>query len=144
VVFVFFGWFATLGTTWTQAHSLPWPVWFGASGSGLLSCALLMVNNLRDIPTDTQAGKHTLAVRLGDRWSRRLFSAYLAVALLLGLACIAATTWAALLLLLVPPALLLTRNVFSGAQGHQLLPALTGTGLLTLGYGVLLGIALAI
>ena len=143
ILFVTFGWFATLGTTWTQAHSLPWPVWLGASGSGLLSCALLMVNNLRDIPTDAAAGKHTLAVRLGDRRSRRLYAGYLGVALLLGLACIPATGWAALVLLLVPPATILALGVFAGARGRLLLPALTGTGLLILGYCVLLGIALA-
>ncbi len=66
-VFVFFGLVAVLGTTWTQAGRVPgWPAWAGAVGIGLLACALLMVNNIRDIPTDALSGKRTLAVRLGE------------------------------------------------------------------------------
>ena len=56
-----------LGTTYTQADRMSWPAVLGAVGIGLIACALLMVNNLRDIPTDVVAGKRTLAVRLGER-----------------------------------------------------------------------------
>ena len=70
-VFLFFGLMATLGTLWTQSGSLPWTAWAGAAGVGLIACALLIVNNIRDIPTDSQVGKTTLAVLLGDRLNER-------------------------------------------------------------------------
>ncbi len=69
-VFVFFGLMATVGTTYTQVLRAPWQAWLGACAIGLLACAILMVNNIRDIPTDALAGKHTLAVRLGESGAR--------------------------------------------------------------------------
>ena len=73
-VFVFFGLMATVGTTWTHIPSAPWWLWLMASCLGLMSVAMLMVNNIRDIPTDSATGKKTVAVRLGQRASRILFS----------------------------------------------------------------------
>ena len=73
-VFVFFGLMATVGTTWTHIPSAPWWLWLMASCLGLMSVAMLMVNNIRDIPTDIATGKKTVAVRLGQRASRILFS----------------------------------------------------------------------
>ena len=75
MVFVFFGLLACVGTTWTQVQSAPWWLWMSASALGLLSVALLMANNIRDIPTDRESGKMTAAVRLGDRTSRWVFAA---------------------------------------------------------------------
>lgn len=86
-VFLFFGWLATLGTLWVQSFRLPWQAWVLASGVGFLSCALLMVNNLRDIHTDLEAGKRTLAVRLGESRARHAFVALIC----LGATCGAAT-----------------------------------------------------
>src|SRR5690625_4329443 len=71
-VFIFFGLVAVLGTTYTQADQISGLALTGAIGTGLVSTALLMANNVRDLPTDAEAGKMTLAVRLGDtaaRWS---------------------------------------------------------------------------
>ena len=65
-VFIFFGLVATLGTTYTMAGGVSAAAWAGAVAVGLYACAVLMVNNLRDIPTDIEAGKRTLAVLLGD------------------------------------------------------------------------------
>ena len=65
-VFVFFGLVATIGTTYVVAEELPSLAWIAGCIAGCLACALLVVNNLRDIPTDRVAGKQTLAVRLGD------------------------------------------------------------------------------
>src|SRR5699024_10355730 len=65
-VFVFFGLVAVLGTTFTQADEVSGLAWAGAVGTGLVSTSLLMANNVRDIPTDRESGKMTLAVRLGD------------------------------------------------------------------------------
>ena len=74
-VFVFFGLVAVCGTTYVQVGRVTGPALVCAVAVGLLACAILVVNNLRDIPTDTTAGKRTLAVRLGDRGTRRLYAA---------------------------------------------------------------------
>ncbi|QWW19300.1 1,4-dihydroxy-2-naphthoate polyprenyltransferase [Schaalia sp. 19OD2882] len=79
MVFVFFGLMACVGTTWTQVPQAPWWLWVAASSLGLLSVAMLMVNNIRDIDTDAVAGKRTLAVRLGRRVSLIVFSGCLAL-----------------------------------------------------------------
>lgn len=144
MVFVFFGLVATLGTTYTQSQELHWTTWLGAIGIGLLACALLMVNNLRDIPTDSAAGKRTLAVMLGERKARQLYAGYVIGALALGLVCLPATPWVLLLLSLLPAAIGLSLAVLSGARGMLLLPILAGTGVFELGYAVLLGFALAL
>ena len=143
-VFVFFGLVATLGTTYTQIDGLTWPTWLGAVGVGLLACALLMVNNLRDIPTDAVAGKRTLAVRLGDHRARRAYTALVVLPVLLGAACAFASAWTLLVLALFPAAVALSVMVLVGARGRALVPVLAGTGLLQLGYGMLLGLALAL
>jgi 1,4-dihydroxy-2-naphthoate octaprenyltransferase len=143
-VFVFFGLLATLGTLWTQALQLSWPAWAGAVGIGLIACALLMVNNIRDLPTDARVGKHTLAVRLGDRPARVVYALMVWVPLALGVACAAVSPWALLVLLLAPWTFRVSRVVLSGAAGRDLIVVLRDTGLLELGYGVLLGVGLAL
>ena len=143
-VFVFFGLVATVGTTYTQALAVPWPAWVGAVGVGLLACALLMANNLRDVPTDAVAGKRTLAVRLGERRARRLFAVELLGALAAGALCAIAAPWSLLVLLLALPVTVLSLTVLAGARGRLLIPVLAGTGMVSLGYGVLLGIGLAL
>ena len=143
-VFVFFGLVAVLGTTFTQTGTLSWPAWAGAIGVGLLACALLMVNNIRDIPTDVVAGKRTLAVRLGDKRARRLYVAFLVLPVLLAVSCAPWAPWSLLALLLALPVGLLATTVLAGARGVLLRPVLAATGLLELGYGVLLGLGLAV
>ena len=76
-VFVFFGLVATLGTEFVQEHVLQSWGWVMAVMIGLFSCAVLMINNIRDIPQDAQAGKRTLAVLLGARWSRVAYALFL-------------------------------------------------------------------
>lgn len=143
-VFVFFGLVATLGTTYTQADGVSWPAVVGAVAVGLLACALLMVNNLRDIPTDVVAGKRTLAVRLGDHRARRVYAVLVTAPVALGAVCALANPWAALVLLLGLPAGVLAGTVLLGARGRLLKPVLAGTGLLELGFGLILGLGLAI
>lgn len=143
-VFVFFGLVATLGTTYTQSDVVTWPALVGAVAVGLLACAILMVNNLRDIPTDVVAGKRTLAVRLGDWRARRVFAAMIWLPLLLAVVCAFAAPWALVTLVLLLPAVLLTLPVLAGARGPLLVPVLAGTGLFELAYGVLLGVGLAL
>jgi 1,4-dihydroxy-2-naphthoate polyprenyltransferase len=143
-VFLFFGLMATLGTTWTQALELSWPAWAGATGVGLIACALLMVNNIRDLPTDSQVGKMTLAVRLGDRRARLAYVAMITLPLALAVACAPIAPWSLLTLVLVPWVVRLARIVLGGAAGRDLIVVLRDTGLLELGYGILLGVGLAL
>ncbi len=144
-VFVFFGLVAVLGTTYTQAGRLSWPAWVGAVSVGLLACALLMANNLRDVPTDALVGKRTLAVRMGERWSRRAYAVLVILPVLLGGAvCAFASVWTLMVLVLLAPAVLLSVTVLLGARGRALVPVLAGTGMLELAFGVLLGLGLAL
>ncbi|MDM7832232.1 1,4-dihydroxy-2-naphthoate polyprenyltransferase [Cellulomonas edaphi] len=143
-VFVFFGLVAVAGTTYTQAGGVSWAAWVGAVAVGLLACALLMVNNLRDVPTDALVGKRTVAVRLGDHRARRVYAALVVVPVLLGGVCAFANPWAVIVLVLLVPASILAGVVLLGARGRALVPVLAGTGMLELGFGVLLGMGLAL
>ncbi len=141
-VMVFFGYVATLGTTYTQALSINAPALLGATGVGLLSCAILMANNIRDIATDIPAGKKTLAVRLGDGRARTAYALMVAVAIASGALVAIWEPWALVVTALAIPGLLLARRVIAGAHGPDLIKVLAGTGMLVLGFGVLLGGAL--
>ena len=143
-VFVFFGLVAVLGTTYVQLERLTWPALLGGVACGALACAILVTNNLRDIPTDTGAGKRTLAVQLGDRRTRLLFTALVAVAFVVPLLLVPATPWALLALLSAPLAAGPLGRVRSGVTGRDLVPVLAGTGKLQLGYSVLLTLGLVL
>ena len=143
-VFVFFGLVAVLGTVYTQTNRVTVASVLGAVSVGLLACAILMANNIRDIPTDAVVGKRTLAVRLGDRRARRAYVAMVWLPLVLGALCAFANPWAVIVLLLVPPATLLSIPVLAGARGKLLVPVLAATGLYELGFGALLALGLAI
>ena len=148
MVFVFFGLMATVGTTFTQVASAPWWVWILASGIGLISVALLMVNNIRDIPTDREAGKRTIAVRLGEGPARGAFVSMLAVAVLtagaglVGASGIHPGVIVGVVTALALGAVLPCRRVLSGASGRALIPALRDTGIYALVWGVAVGAAL--
>jgi 1,4-dihydroxy-2-naphthoate polyprenyltransferase len=147
-VFVFFGLVAVLGTTYTQAGRVDVGTWCGAVAIGALACAILVANNLRDIPTDAGAGKRTLAVRLGDANSRWLYvalvSAAFAAALVAALVPGSGRPWALLALGAVAAAVAPVRSVRDGAKGLELLPVLRDTGRLELLYAVLLGVGLGV
>ncbi len=143
-VFVFFGLVAVLGTTYTQAGRVGLEALAGAVAIGLLACAILVANNLRDVPTDTAAGKHTLAVRIGAPATRRLYAALVAGAFVLAVLVALRRPAALITLVAVPAALPPVRAVLRGDAGLQLLPVLRDTGRLELVYAVLLGLALAL
>jgi 1,4-dihydroxy-2-naphthoate octaprenyltransferase len=143
MVFVFFGLVAVVGTAYVQTESFELPALCAATGVGALACALLVVNNLRDIPTDTVSGKRTLAVLLGADRTRAL---YLLLVLAAAVACVAvavSTTWWALIGLgFLVPALRGLRTVMSGAVGPALVPVLQSTGLAELAWAVLVAVPL--
>jgi 1,4-dihydroxy-2-naphthoate octaprenyltransferase len=143
-VFVFFGLVAVVGTTFVQTGSVDGLAVAASVPIGLLSVALLVVNNLRDIEGDAAVGKRTLAVLLGDRGTRIAFAALPAVAFAVVVAIGVARPWALLALLAVPLAVPPVRTVLAGGRGPALIAALQGTGLLTLVTGVLLGAGLAL
>jgi 1,4-dihydroxy-2-naphthoate octaprenyltransferase len=144
-VFVFFGLVATLGTTYVIVEKFPAHAWAAGSAAGFLACALLVVNNLRDIPTDRAAGKRTLAVRLGDSRTRWLYVGCLAAAaILIVVIAVAWRTWAAIALagfvVAIPPIRLVRR----GAQGRDLIAVLASTARTQLIVGLLLALGLAL
>ena len=143
-VFVFFGLVAVLGTTYVQAEELTWPSLAGGIGCGALACAILVTNNLRDIPTDEDVGKRTLAVVLGDRRTRTLYPALVVAAFLAAVAVAPVAPGALLALLAAPLAAAPVRAVRSGLTGRALVPVLQGTGQLQMAYGALLTAGLAV
>jgi 1,4-dihydroxy-2-naphthoate octaprenyltransferase len=143
-VFVFFGLVAVVGTTFAQTLTLPWLAFAAAVPIGLLSVALLVVNNLRDVAGDAAVGKRTLAVVVGERGTRVGYAALLAVAFLVVLLIGLVRPWALVGLLALPLGTSPVRTVLSGGKGPELIAALQGTGLLTLATGVLLSAGLAL
>jgi 1,4-dihydroxy-2-naphthoate octaprenyltransferase len=143
-VFLFFGPVAVLGTEYTQSGRVS-GLGIGASvGVGLLSCAVLVANNLRDVPSDTVSGKRTLAVMLGERDTRVLYAALVVIPLGMSLVLSLRAPWALLglvALVLLVPAL---RRVLGGARGPALIPVLRDTGLAMLAWAVGTAIGLAI
>ncbi|PRY02620.1 1,4-dihydroxy-2-naphthoate polyprenyltransferase [Allonocardiopsis opalescens] len=143
-VFVFFGLVAVVGTAYIQLLAAPWTAWAAAVPVGLVAVALLVVNNLRDIPSDTEAGKRTLAVVLGDRATRLLYAGAVAGAFAVALLTLAASWWVALVLLAVPLAVAPVRTVLGGATGPALIPPLAATGRLQLVMSLLYAVGLAL
>ena len=143
MVFLFFGLVATVGTVVLQTDVRTQEAWFAGAGVGLFAVAVLVVNNIRDIPTDRLAGKRTLAVRMGDRASRILYVLCVllpfAVPGLFGFANPGMVlVW--LVLLVVAPCVLI---VLTARTPRELILALQLTSLAALAYGVLLGVAFA-
>lgn len=147
-VFAFFGVVPVVGTAYVQALTIPAAAWVASIGVGALTCAVLVANNLRDIPTDAAVGKRTLAVRMGDRATRvgyvvLVVSAYAvipAIALPGGLGLAFAWLGIVSAALAIRPVIAVT----TGATGRALVPVLQASGLLVLVYGLLLAAGLAL
>jgi 1,4-dihydroxy-2-naphthoate octaprenyltransferase len=146
-VFVFFGLVATAGSAYVQhlpqIHSFPWgfALWAGVP-VGLLAAALLQANNLRDVGTDKETGKKTVAVRLG-----RVRAGYLYVGTLIAAAAAIGVLqhyrgWALLALLAIPLGAVPARLALSAKNGRELLPMLATTARLQLAVGILLTVGL--
>ncbi len=143
-VFLFFGLLAVLGTTYVNSRTITAAAVAAAVGIGLLACALLMINNLRDVHTDVLAGKRTLAVLLGDGRARWLLvttigGAYLAVGVV-GIT----HPWCLIALLSVPLAIPPVRQVINGDRGLALIRPLGAIGRLEFVYAALITLGLVI
>ncbi|MEO6471303.1 MAG: 1,4-dihydroxy-2-naphthoate polyprenyltransferase [Aeromicrobium sp.] len=143
-VFVFFGLVAVLGTTYVQTEKLTWLSLAAGLGIGSLACSILVANNLRDIPTDIESGKRTLAVVLGDKGSRTFFLVLLLIALSSLAWAATFTAWALLGLISLPLAARAYATVAGGAKGMALIPVLRDAGLTELLYAVGLTVGLVI
>ena len=142
-VFVFFGLTAVLGTVYVHAERVSWEALGCAVAVGCLSVAVLVANNLRDIPTDREAGKITLAVRLGDRGTRRFYLALVTVPFLVTAALAFAHPATSVGLLAAPLLVTPVRAVMAGNTGVRLIPVLRDTGMAMLAWAILTGAALA-
>ena len=145
-VFVFFGVVATAGSAYVQTGELSGLALATSVPVGFLATALLVVNNLRDIPGDTLVGKKTLAVRLGDSRTRWLYvallvGAFVGVPLVSGLGGRPAGALALMALVLAQKPV---TQVLGGARGPALIPVLGATGKVQLAFGLLLTIGFAI
>jgi 1,4-dihydroxy-2-naphthoate octaprenyltransferase len=144
-VFLFFGLVATAGSAYVQHRHIPAAAWVGGVATGLLAVAILVVNNLRDVPTDAVAGKRTLAVRIGEARTRLLFIGLIATGLVLaaiGVPLASHSAWPVLVVLALPLAREPVTAVREGGVGRALIPALGGTGRLELAVAVLLALGL--
>jgi 1,4-dihydroxy-2-naphthoate octaprenyltransferase len=143
-VFVFFGLAAVSGTAYVQMDRLTWLAVVASVPVGLLACALLVINNLRDIPTDSFSGKRTLAVVLGDRRTRLLYTTCVTAPFAIAVALAPADPLALITLIATPLAVVAARLVLTGVTGRELIAALGQTGRLQLAFGALLTAGLAI
>ena len=141
-VFVFFGLVATVGSAYVQPEGWSGLAWLVAVAVGCLSTALLVTNNLRDIPTDQATGKITLAVRMGDARTRWLFVIFLVLPFMVAAIVAVQRPWALLALAALPMAVRAVGPVRAGATGRDLIPVLEATGKTQLVYGILLTIGL--
>ncbi len=143
--FVFFGMVAVVGTYFVQAEAAPGLVWLAAIPVGCTVTAILVANNLRDIETDREAGKTTLAVVLGERGTRAWYLLLIAAAYGVAIALWPATAvepWALFVLLSLPVAIAPLRAVADGTAGRALNATLVQTARFHLVFGVLLALAL--
>lgn len=143
-VFVFFGLVAVMGTQFTQLRTITW-VGFGcAVAVGAMSAGVNLVNNLRDIPTDSAAGKTTLAVILGDTATRRLYCLLVSIPFVVSLAFFTVSPWAGIGIIALPLAIKAAVPVVKGQTAKELIPVLGATGKAMVVWAVATAIALAV
>ena len=143
-VFIFFGLVATVGSYYVQEQVINWQIIFLAIPVGAHSCAILAINNLRDLPQDALSGKRTMAVKIGEKNTRRFFVLLLATAQILAIGASAITQLAFISALCLPLTFLISKEVLAGAAGKELISVLTKTAKLQLLMAVLITTALII
>ena len=141
-VFLFFGIVATVGTYFVQTEELNLQIFIVAVPMGSLSCAILVINNLRDRAQDELVGKRTMAVRLGDKGARVLYISLLISAHLFAL--LTFTPFALLTLLALPISAPLAKSIWAGTSGAALIPYLAKTGKLQLVFALLFALGLVL
>lgn len=144
MVLVFFGFVATCGSAYVQLQRVPWLAVVAAVPVGLLACAILLVNNLRDIDSDARVGKRTLAVRVGRDRTRQLYRASVVLSLAVAAATAPVAPGALLALAAAPLALTPLRIVASKVDPPSLVRALIATARLQLAFSVLLAVGLVL
>ena len=140
-VFTFFGVVATVGTYYVQTLHITVAAFAASIPMGSLSCALLAINNIRDIPGDQLVGKKTLAVKLGDQKSRKFFALLLISAYIFPI--FTGHPLALLTLITAPAAYKIAQEVLAGASGKDLIPLLGQTGQLQLHFALTFALALS-
>jgi len=143
-VFLFFGLVATIGSYVVQSHRISWQSALVSVPVGALSCSLLAINNLRDLPKDALVGKRTVAVRLGDKRARTMLISLLVLVHLVAALAALITPWTLITLLFLPITGKIARGVQSGAAGAQLIPMLGQVGKLQLFLSTALAFALLV
>jgi 1,4-dihydroxy-2-naphthoate octaprenyltransferase len=143
-VFIFFGLVATVGSYYIQTEQFNWQIFLLAIPVGTLSCAILAVNNLRDLPQDNLVGKRTMAVRIGEKNTRVFFMLLLVTAQVTALAAASISSLALITLICSPITYSVVRQVLNGAVGADLIEVLSKTAKLQLVMASLLAAALAI
>lgn len=143
-VFIFFGLVATVGSYYIQTEQFNWQIFLLSMPVGTLSCAILAVNNLRDLPQDNLVGKRTMAVRIGEKNTRVFFMLLLVTAQVTALAAASISSLALITLICSPITYSVVRQVLNGAVGAELIEVLSKTAKLQLVMASLLAAALAI
>ena len=143
-VFIFFGLVATVGSYYIQTEQFNWQIFLLALPVGTLSCAILAINNLRDLPQDKLVGKRTMAVRIGEKNTRVFFMLLLVTAQVTALAAASISSLALITLICAPITYHVVRQVLYGAVGAELIEVLSKTAKLQLLMASLLAAALAI
>ncbi|QGU06374.1 1,4-dihydroxy-2-naphthoate octaprenyltransferase [Corynebacterium occultum] len=143
-VFIFFGLVAVMGTEFTQRGAVSWQGLVAAIAIGSISASVNLANNIRDIPSDEEAGKITLAVRLGDRNSRILYRVLLCMPFLASVVLAFATIPALIGLILFPLAIKGASPIVRLKTGKDLIPVIGATGKTMLAWSVLTTVALVL
>jgi 1,4-dihydroxy-2-naphthoate octaprenyltransferase len=140
-VFIFFGVVATVGTYYVQTESVSREVILASFAMGALACAILVLNNLRDLPSDEAAGKKTLAVVMGDKSTRDLYKWLMFFALVISVALALFSFYYLFALLSLPLVSKSVRAVSAGARRDELIAHLAKTGRIQIIYSVALSFA---
>ena len=142
MVLAFFGFVATAGSAFVQIERVPAAAWWGSLVVGLLACAIILVNNIRDLDTDAAAGKRTLAVRIGSARARALFMVLVLGALLAVAPIGVEHGWAFIAIAGAPLAVAPVRLVRTAQDAPSLVRALVATARLQLVVAALLTVGL--